>query len=111
MRARAARSRELVAKGRKPTVVARVLQVNRTGLYKVPRRRPPGQPRQLVDSVDRLIVDVARANPTDGTRMVAALASQQLGRQVNRKRAQRVMRAQRLLQRHTYHHRPHSGLR
>jgi putative transposase len=32
--------------------------------------------------------------------MVAALASQQLGRQINRKRAQRVMRQQRLLQRH-----------
>jgi len=47
-----------------------------------------------------LIVDVARANPTDGTRMVAALASRELGRQVNRKRAQRVMREQRLLQRH-----------
>ena len=31
MRARAARSRELVAKGRRPAVVARVLQVNRTG--------------------------------------------------------------------------------
>lgn len=100
MRARAARSRELVAKGRKPAVVARVLQVNRTGLYKVPRRRPPGQRRPLVDPVDRLIVDVARANPTDGTRMVAALTSQRLGRQVNRKRAQRVMREQRLLQRH-----------
>ncbi len=100
MRARAARSRELVAKGRKPAVVARVLQVNRTGLYRVPRRRPPGQRRPPVDPVDRLIVDVARANPTDGTRMVAALTSQRLGRQVNRKRAQRVMREQRLLQRH-----------
>ena len=32
--------------------------------------------------------------------MVAALASRELGRQVNRKRAQRVMREQRLLQRH-----------
>jgi len=32
--------------------------------------------------------------------MVAALASRALGRQVNRKRAQRVMREQRLLQRH-----------
>jgi putative transposase len=56
--------------------------------------------RVLADPVDRLIVDVAQANPTDATRMVAALASQQLGRQVNRKRAQRVMREQRLLQRH-----------
>jgi hypothetical protein len=32
--------------------------------------------------------------------MVAALASRELGRQVNRKRAQRVMRMERLLQRH-----------
>jgi putative transposase len=52
------------------------------------------------DPVDRLIVEVAHANATDGTRMVAALASQELGRQINRKRAQRVMRQQRLLQRH-----------
>jgi transposase InsO family protein len=32
--------------------------------------------------------------------MVAALASRELGRQVNRKRTQRIMREQRLLQRH-----------
>ena len=100
VRARAARSRELVAKGRRPAVVARVLQVNRTGLYRTPKRRPAVARRRLTDPVDRLIVEVAHANPTDGTRMVAALASQELGRQVNRKRAQRVMREQRLLQRH-----------
>jgi putative transposase len=45
-----------------------------------------------------VIVEVAKANSTDGTRMVAALASRELGRPVNRKRVQRVMRAQRLLQ-------------
>jgi putative transposase len=100
VRTRAARSRELIAKGRRPAVVARVLQVNRSGLYRTPKRRPAATRRALVDPVDRLIVDVARANPTDGTRMVAALASRELGRQVNRKRAQRVMREQRLLQRH-----------
>jgi putative transposase len=77
-----------------------MLQVNRTGLYRTPQRRPKDQRRALVDPVDRLIVEVAHANPTDGTRMVAALASRELGRQVNRKRAQRVMREQRLLQRH-----------
>jgi helix-turn-helix protein len=43
-------------------------------------------------------VEVAKANPTDGTRMVAALASRELGRPVNRKRVQRVMRAHKLLQ-------------
>ena len=100
MRTRAARSRELIAKGRRPAVVARVLQANRSGLYRTPKRRPAATRRAVVDPVDRLIVDVARANPTDGTRMVAALASRELGRQVNRKRAQRVMREQRLLQRH-----------
>jgi len=100
VKARAARSRELIAKGRRPAVVARVLQVNRSGLYRTPKRRPADVRRPVVDPVDRLIVDVARDNPTDGTRMVAALVSQQLGRQVNRKRAQRVMRQQRLLQRH-----------
>lgn len=97
---RAARSRELIAKGKRPAVVARMLQVNRSGLYRTPKRRPAAARRPLTDPVDRLIVEVARANPTDGTRMVAALASRELGRQVNRKRAQRVMRMERLLQRH-----------
>jgi putative transposase len=100
VRARAARSRELIAEGRKPAVVARVLQVNRSGLYRTPLRRPKATRRPLTDPVDRLIVAVAHANPTDGTRMIAALTSRELGRQVNRKRAQRVMREQRLLQRH-----------
>ena len=83
------RSRELIARGRQPAAVARVLQVNWSGLY-----RPP------LDPVDQLIAWVARENPTDGTRMVAALASCELGRQVNRKRVQRVMRIERRLQRH-----------
>jgi putative transposase len=100
VRARAARSRELLAKGRRPAVVARVLQVNRSGLYRAPMRPPKTTRRPVTDPVDRLIVEVARANPTDGTRMVAALTSRELGRQVNRKRAQRVMRMERLLQRH-----------
>src|SRR3954471_1708885 len=66
----------------------------------MPARRPPLARRAVLDPVDRLIVEVAQTNPTDGTRMVAALTSQELGRQVNRKRAQRMMREQRLLQRH-----------
>ena len=41
---------------------------------------------------------MAKANPTDGTRMVAALASRELGEAGNRKRAQRIMRAHGLLQ-------------
>ena len=100
VRTRAAYSRELIAKGRRPAVVARVLQLNRSGLYRTPKRRPPAARRAVTDPVDRLIVEVARTNPTDGTRMVAALTRRELGRQVNRTRAQRVMREQRLLQRH-----------
>jgi hypothetical protein len=86
--------------GRRPAVVARVLQVNRSGLYRTPQRRPLGERRPLTDPVDRLIVEVARANRPTGCAWVAALTSRELGRQVNRKRAQRVMRQQRLLQRH-----------
>ena len=100
VRVRAACSRQQIAKGRRPAVVARVLQVNRSGLYRTPKRPPTGERRTLRDPVERVLVEVARQNPTDGTRMVAALTSQRLGRPVNRKRAQRVMREQRLLQRH-----------
>jgi len=41
---------------------------------------------------------VAKAHPTDGTRLVAAIASRELGVAVNRKRVQRIMRTHRLLQ-------------
>ena len=80
--------------------VARIAKISRQAIYRTPRRR--GRPRRgpAVGMVDEAIVTVAKQNPTDGTRMVAALASRELGRQVNRKRAQRVMREQRLLQRH-----------
>jgi putative transposase len=94
---RVARSRAVVAGGYRPAVVACVAGVSRQALYRRSSRRParagPGRP---VD--DAAIVEVAKANPTDGTRMVAALASRELGRPVNRKRVQRVMRAYRLLQ-------------
>lgn len=43
-------------------------------------------------------MQVAKANPVDGTR-IAALASRELGVPVNGKRVQRVMRTHRLLQR------------
>jgi putative transposase len=80
--------------------VARIAKISRQALYRTPRRR--GRPRwgPAVGVVDETIVEVAKASPTDGTRLVAALASRELGRRVNRKRAQRVMREQRLLQRH-----------
>jgi putative transposase len=94
---RVARSRELVAAGRPAAVVARVAGVSRQALYRRPKRPPRGQRRRL-DAVDRQVLQVARENPTDGTRMVAALASRAVSRPVNRKRVQRLMREHRLLQ-------------
>ena len=98
MSVRVSRARAVVAHGRRPTVVARVAGISRQAIYRTPTRRPAnaGPPRSRPG--DDAIVEVARANPTDGTRMVAALASQELGVAVNRKRAQRVMRAHKLLQ-------------
>lgn len=85
---RVTRSRELVSQGRPAAVVARVAGVSRQAIY----RRP-------LDEVDKVVLQVARENPTDGTRMVAALASRELdGQSVNRKRAQRLMRERRLLE-------------
>lgn len=96
---RVARSRELVAQGRPAAVVARVAGISRQAIYRRPTCPPKGQRRPL-DAVDEVVLDVARENPTDGTRMVAALASRELGdRAVNRKRVQRLMREHRLLQR------------
>ena len=101
MSARVARSRELVARGRQPAAVARVLQISRQAIYRTPARRPATARRQgpPSDPIDKAIVEVALANQTDGYRMVAALTTRKLGRAVNRKRVLRVMREQRLLQR------------
>jgi putative transposase len=102
VRQRVARSRELAAAGYRPAVVARIAQISRQAIYrtaKTPatarRSRPPS------DEVDSGIVAVAKANPTDGYRMVWALTRRKLGRAVNRKRVLRVMREQRLIQRRT----------
>jgi putative transposase len=94
---RVARSRELVAQGRPAAVVARVAGISRQAMYRRPVRPPKGQRRPL-DDVDRVVLEVARENPTDGTRMVAALASREHGVDINRKRVQRLMREHRLLQ-------------
>lgn len=94
---RVARSRELVAQGRPAAVVARVAGVSRQALYRRPKRPPRGQRRPL-DAIDRQVLQVARENPTDGTRMVAALAAREASAPVNRKRVQRLMREHRLLQ-------------
>jgi putative transposase len=88
----------LVAQGRPAALVARVAGISRQAIYRRPKRPPSGQRRPL-DQTDRVVLGVARENPTDGTRMVAALASRELaGAAVNRKRVQRLMREHRLLQ-------------
>jgi putative transposase len=98
---RVARSRELVARGFAAATVARVLQVSRQALYRVPARRPAaaGPPAAVRDEVERAIVAEALANQTDGYRMVTALVRRKLGRAVNRKRVLRVMRERKLIQR------------
>ena len=95
---RVARSRAVVAVGDRPVVVARVAGVSRQALHRRRQRRPVAAGPGASGPDDRVIVEVAKANPSDGTHMVAALASRALGRLVNRKRVQRVMRAHRLLQ-------------
>jgi putative transposase len=95
---RVARSRELVAQGRPAAIVARVAGISRQAIYRRPRRPPGGQRRRL-EKVDRVVLEVARSNPTDGTRMVTALAGRELGAAVNRKRVQRLMREHALVQR------------
>jgi putative transposase len=97
VRERVARSRELVAQGRPAALVARVAGVSRQAIYRRPKRPPAGQRRPL-SATDRVVLEVARGNPTDGTRMVAALAARELGGEVNRKRVQRLMREHALLQ-------------
>ena len=99
MSERVARSRELVARGFALAAVARVLQVTRQAIYRVPKPRAVPQRRPPEGAVEEAIVETAKENPTDGYRMVWALTRRKLGRAVNRKRVLRVMREQRLIQR------------
>ena len=99
MSTRVSRARAVIATGRKPTVVAKVAGISRQALYRPISRRPASAGPGRARPGDEAIVEVAKANPTDGTRMVAALAARELGEPVNRKRVQRVMREHRLLQR------------
>ena len=79
MRLRVARSRAVVAAGYRPAVVARVAGISRQALYRRRNRCPTTAGPGGIDPDDQVIVEVAKANPTDGTRMVAALASRELG--------------------------------
>ncbi len=107
MRQRVARSRELVAEGHSPSVVARVALISRQAIYRIPTTAPAParRSRPPVDDVEEAIVQIAEANPTDGYRLVREWVCRKLGRQVNRKRVLRVMRERKLIQRRT--HEPH----
>jgi putative transposase len=65
---RVTRSRELGAAGYMPTVVARVAQISRQAIYRVPKTRPPAARRLAppADEVEAAIVEVAKDNQTDG---------------------------------------------
>ncbi len=99
MRQRVACSRDLVAEGYSPSLVARVGGVSRQALYRVPRPRTVPQRRPQADPVEAAIVAEAIANQTDGYRMVTAFVRRKLGVPVNRKRVLRVMRERKLIQR------------
>jgi putative transposase len=98
---RVARSRELVDGGFTVAVVARVLQVSRQAIYRVPKPRRPtdAAKRPPAGEVETAIIEVAQDNPTDGYRLVTAWVRRRLGRPVNRKRVLRVMRERKLIQR------------
>jgi putative transposase len=97
---RVARSRDLVAEGHSPSVVARVARISRQALYRTPTPRRSPQRRPVDDPVEQAIVEEALANQTDGYRMICAFVRRKLGVAVNRKRVLRVMRERKLIQRH-----------
>ena len=99
MRQRVACSRELVAEGHSPSVVARVARISRQALYRVPRARRAPARRAPSDPVEQVIVAEALAHQTDGYRMVTAFVRRRLGVAVNRKRVLRVLRERELIQR------------
>ena len=104
VRQRVAYARELVAEGHSPSVLARVLQISRQAIYRIPTKPPAivSRSRPPVDDVEAAIVEVAEQNPTDGYRIVTAWVSRKLGRAINRKRVLRVMRERKLIQRRTH---------
>lgn len=79
MSVRVSRARAVVAHGRRPAVVARVAGISRQAIYRTPTRRPAKAGSPVMRDGDDAIVEVARANPTDGTRMVAALTMPGVG--------------------------------
>jgi len=104
VRQRVAYARQLVAEGHSPSALARILQISRQAIYRVPAKPPAdaARSRPPVDDIEQAIVEVCEANPTDGYRIVTAWVQRKLGRAVNRKRVLRVMRERRLIQRRTH---------
>jgi putative transposase len=104
VRQRVVYARQLVAEGHSPSALARILQISRQAIYRVPTKPPAdaSRSRPPVDEVERAIVQVAETNPTDGYRIVTAWVQRKLGRAVNRKRVLRVMRERKLIQRRTH---------
>ena len=104
VRQRVAYARQLVAEGHSPSALARILQISRQAIYRIPTRAPRAvsRSRPPVDEVEAAIVHVAEENPTDGYRIVTAWVTRKLGRAVNRKRVLRVMRERKLIQRRTH---------
>ena len=96
---RVARSRDLVAEGYPVSAVARAARISRQALYRRPTPRTVPQRHPARDPVELAIVEIAKANQTDGYRMVTAFVRRRLGVAVNRKRVLRVMREQKLIQR------------
>ena len=95
----------------RPAVVARVLQISRQAVYRVPRpaAAPDAARRPPADEVERRSSRSPRQNPTDGYRIVTAWVRRKLGRPVNRKRVLRVMRERKLIQRRTHRARAGAG--
>jgi hypothetical protein len=92
-------ARQLVAEGHSPSALARILQISRQAIYRIPIKPPAAvsRSRPPVDEVERAIVEIAEQDPTDGYRIVTAWVNRKLGRAVNRKRVLRVMRERRLI--------------
>lgn len=101
MSQRVAWSRDKVAQGHPVATVARIAQVSRQAIYKIPKPRSKPQSREIENPIEQKIVDVCNDSDyqTDGYRMVAAVMSRLLERPVNRKRVLRVMRKHNLIQR------------
>jgi transposase len=63
VRQRVAYARQLVAEGHSPSALARILQISRQAIYRVPAKPPAiaRRPRPAVDDIEQAIVEVCEA--------------------------------------------------